>query len=201
MSGRPLVGEYIANNIGPDALAVYRQNIEDAIRGDCESRLHNHLANVSAGVSDWSLGDDGHLRDEWVVNHLDSMHLTRVDSYYSDKWYWNTALELAFENRSGIDYAEKARRLYVKATGMSDRVAYTEEAKEFCGNLFKAAYSHHFEKFGLIFSATRASIRLYEKAGIEPHVAVIPAKRGGRPSTYVSDRMREAFATWNPPHR
>lgn len=195
MRGIKLVGDYVFERIGLEAQEVYRQNLLQAIRGDCDDSLHNKLGNVGAGVSTSSLDENGQLSDDRLRDYLDSMHLARVDSAYSDDWYWRFVLELAFQRRGFGSFQERVRPLYVQATGMSDRFAFSDEGQTFCEQLMHAwLHLPGCREFG--FSLTPASIKLYERAGIAPHVAVIPAKRGGTPTAYVSDELREALATW-----
>jgi hypothetical protein len=191
-----LLGQFVLKGIGPDAREVYRQNIVEAIKGDCDSSLHNSLANVQAGVSDFYLDDNGYLPDESLEQLLGSMHHARLTPAYSDDWYWRHVLGLAFDGENCAQHAEKARRLYVMGSGMSDRLAYTEDMQDFCHNVAEFRFRHHDARNVLRYAWTPVSIRLYEKAGVEPHLAVIPAKRGGQASFFVSDAFRTEWARW-----
>lgn len=191
-----LVGDFVFERIGPVALEAYRESLVEAANGDCDDQFHNKLANVGAGISQQDLNEQGSLSDDDLRGYLDSMHLARVTCGYSDDWYWKFVLELAF-NRKGDEAtaAEKARRLYVQATGLSDRAAYTKQVQEFYTQLLRVWYGfRRRDEFNI--TLTPASIRLYERAGIEPHVAIIPAKRGGEPSTYVSPALKDALVDW-----
>ena len=184
---RDLLGTFVFKRLGLFAQEAYRWNLQDAIEGGCDSPLHNNLANVGAGVDADYLNEKGILTDKSLISCLDSMHRARLDPHYSDDWYWSNVLYDAFDNQDDMDHVQVVRRLYMRGSGFSDSVAFDEGNLNFC---------HSPTREGMVVEWTPVSIRLYEEAGVEPHFAIIPAKRGGDISTYVSQAFREEWAIW-----
>ena len=195
---RDLLGTFVFQRLGLLAKEAYRWNIQDAIVGGCDNPLHNKLANVGAGTSDDWLNERGLLPDESLISCLDSMHRARLDPYYSDDWYWSYVLHNSFRDRidDDADHADLAKRLYAVGSGFSDRIAFDEGNLNFCYKYSEFRFRHSPTRDGMVVEWTPVSIRLYEEAGIEPHFAVVPAKRGGEVSTYRSQAFREEWAIW-----
>lgn len=198
MSDLNLVGNYVYERMAPEALEAYRASLVQAATWECEDVLHNRLGNVGGGICKEALNENGLLSHADLRAYLDSMHLARTTAGYSDREYWRGVLDYAFNRyRCGgsPDFAEQARRLYVQASGMSDQVAYSHEAHKLSAQLV-VIWMRMGIRSEFNVPLTPTSIRLYERAGIEPHVAIVPAKRGGRPMLFASPAFRQALADW-----
>lgn len=198
MSDLNLVGNYVYERMAPEALEAYRASLVQAATWECEDVLHNSLGNVGGGICKEALDENGQLSHADLRVYLDSMHLARTTAGYSDREYWRGVLDYAFNRyRCGGSpaFAERARRLYVQASGMSDQVAYSNEVHTLSAQLAIIWMSMPFRRdFNVPLTLT--SIRLYERAGIEPHVAIVPAKRGGGATLFASPAFKQALADW-----
>lgn len=200
---RYLLGTFVFERLGLLAQEAYRWNIQDAMAGGCDSQLHNDLANVGAGVDADYLNEQGILPKESMISCLDSMHRARLDPHYSDDWYWSHVLYNSFRDRGNddMDHTDLVRKLYVLGSGFSDSIAFDEGNLDFCYKYSEFRFRHSPTRDGMVVEWTPVSIRLYEEAGVEPHFAVVPAKRGNEVSTYRSQAFREEWAIWEQRNR
>jgi hypothetical protein len=196
MTMRELVEEHVFGRLSAKQREVFREKhispnrnamlMHELQLSGAEEYLQSKVVWVGEGATAYSYPT---APDSCLVHNLRALAHSRYWRSSRDECQYEGLLRMAFAPHK--DWLASIDQYFEEATGVSTAFTESYDGYELMNCLWSVA--KELRHYGAEVPAEPASIALYEAAGIEPIIAVIPSDGDTPPRAFASERARPVY--------